>query len=134
MRMTAVNAAGNKVFIGGIGHSFLSYSATDSPRVQVRYQAETAPLARDAVFVTESGKELLYVAGGTVIDVWDVTSITAPVHVGQYDASSEGTGSEFYGLRVDPVAHRAVAASTGGHIVIVDTRMIAAPATPYTSY
>ena len=28
--------------------------------MQVRYQAETAPLARDAVFVTESGKELLF--------------------------------------------------------------------------
>jgi len=59
-----------------------------------------------------------------------VNDITHPVPIRSHslvNAANSATLGELYGVRVDPVHHRAYVVSTGGWFLVYDTRMLQAP-------
>lgn len=132
---SAATVDGTKGFVGGVVGGFFSYdlsSPATPPALTYRFRSTVATdPERDSVFVTEFDKTLLYnVRSDGYLDVWDVNDITHPVLIRSHslvNAANSATLGQLYGVRVDPVHHRAYVVSTGGWFLVYDTRMLQAP-------
>lgn len=134
------SADSRKAFVAGTTSGFFTYDPSTpavAPVLVSKYDAGPNTIVRDAVFVVENGKDLIYgVRQNGMIDVWDATSMISPVLIQSQiipNYNSSG-GNEAYAIRVDPVNHRAYVASAGGEFYVLNTQLLKPPAAAPVSY
>lgn len=138
---SSVSSADNKkAFVAGTTSGFFTYNPATpavAPVLVSKYDSGPNTIVRDAVFVVENGKDLIYgVRQNGFIDVWDATSMLTPVLIqSQMIPNYISTGgNEAYAIRVNPITHRAYIASAAGEFYIINTQMLRPPVTPPVPY
>ncbi len=135
MWTSTVTADGKKLYNGGWDGAFFSYNPLTPlvvPVMDYRFHNSTSSVIRDAVFVIENSKDVLYTSRGGTIDVWDVTSTTAPILT--KSLIFDITTGDGYAIKVNVATHRAYVANTGGWFYVINTDMIPAAASTPPAY
>lgn len=134
---SATSPDGTRAYVGGANGGFFTYDPSTpavAPVVSYRFNAP-GTWNRDAQYVVESSVLKLYAGDGSgQVIQWDVSNPAAPVATGVQPTTDFGVTSEGYGIRVDPVTHRAYFATLDGKFVILNTEMFRAPTVPFYQY